>query len=70
MEGAGAGAGEATAWAIENPTICVHLRENPVLRSIMEGQKKGTKQPPGQSDALAKAGVCDPSFCVALDPVG
>src|SRR5436853_4575722 len=38
MEGAGAGAGEAYAWAIQNPdkVSCIY-GENPALRSIMSG---------------------------------
>ena len=53
MEGAGTAAGEAYAWAIENPdkVSCIY-GENPALRSLM------VKAPPIDNlDALAKAGV-------------
>jgi len=53
VEGAGGAAGEAYAWAIENPDreSCVYA-ENPILRSRM------TKaQPLDRLDVLAKVGV-------------
>ena len=69
----GAGAGEAYAWAIQNPdkVSCIY-GENPALRSIMSGN-----QPP-LNDAkmllvdslapLAKAGVPILHICGSLDP--
>jgi hypothetical protein len=53
MEGAGAAAGEAYAWAIENPdkVSCVY-GENPILRS-----KMSKVQPLDNLMPLAKAGV-------------
>ncbi len=73
MEGAGAGAGEAYAWAIQNPdkVSCIY-GENPALRSIMSG-----KQPPLNDEKhplvenlapLAKAGVPILHVCGSLDP--
>ncbi len=64
MEGAGTAAGEAYAWAIENPdkVSCVY-GENPSLRSIM------AKEPPlDHLDSLAKAGVPLIHACGSLDP--
>ncbi len=64
MEGAGASAGEAYAWAIENPekVSCIYA-ENPSLHSLM------TKQPPIDNLApLAKAGVPLIHVCGSLDP--
>ena len=73
MEGAGAGAGEAYAWAIENPdkVSCIY-GENPVLRSIMTGKQPpldNAKKPPLDNLApLAKAGVPILHVCGQLDP--
>jgi hypothetical protein len=64
MEGAGTAAGEAYAWAIENPdkVSCIY-GENPALRSLM------TKKPLLDNLApLAKAGVPIIHVCGALDP--
>jgi pimeloyl-ACP methyl ester carboxylesterase len=68
MEGAGAGAGEAYAWAIENPdkVSCIY-GENPVLRSIMTGRQE-KKAPLESLAALAKAGVPILHVCGQLDP--
>ena len=64
LEGAGGAAGEAYAWAIENPdkVSCVYA-ENPILRSHM------TKaQPLDRLDVLAKAGVPLLHVCGSRDP--
>ena len=64
LEGTGGAAGEAYAWAIENPdkVSCIY-GENPVLRSTM------TKTPPLDNLApLAKAGVPLLHVCGSLDP--
>jgi pimeloyl-ACP methyl ester carboxylesterase len=64
LEGAGGGAGEAYAWAIENPdkVSCIYA-ENPILRSHM------TKaQPLDRLDALAKAGLSLLHVCGNRDP--
>jgi pimeloyl-ACP methyl ester carboxylesterase len=64
MEGAGEAAGEAYAWAIENPdkVSCIY-GENPVLRSNL------SKTPPLDNLAtLAKAGVPILHVCGSLDP--
>ena len=64
MEGAGGAAGEAYAWAIENPdkVSCVYA-ENPILRSHM------SKTPLlDHLDSLAKAGVPLLHVCGSLDP--
>ena len=64
MEGAGTAAGEAYAWAIENPdkVSCIY-GENPALRSLM------SKEPPlDHLDPLAKAGVPLIHVCGSLDP--
>ncbi len=64
MEGAGRAAGEAYAWAIENPdkVSCIY-GENPVLRSSM------SKAPSLENLApLAKAGVPLLHVCGSLDP--
>lgn len=64
LAGAGGAAGEAYAWAIENPdkVACVYA-ENPVLRSHM------SRTPPLDHLApLAKAGVPLLHVCGALDP--
>lgn len=63
-EGAGRAAGEAYAWAIENPekVSCIYV-ENPVLRSFM------SKTPPLDNLApLAKAGVPLLHVSGSLDP--
>ena len=64
MEGAGTAAGEAYAWAIENPdkVSCIYA-ENPSLHSLM------AKTPPIDHLApLAKAGVPLIHVCGSLDP--
>jgi hypothetical protein len=64
MQGAGGAAGDAYAWAIENPdkVSCIY-GENPVLRSKM------SKTPPLDNLApLAKAGVPLLHVCGSLDP--
>jgi pimeloyl-ACP methyl ester carboxylesterase len=64
LEGAGGAAGEAYAWAAENPdkVSCVYA-ENPILRSHV------TKaQPLDRLDALAKAGVPILHVCGSRDP--
>jgi pimeloyl-ACP methyl ester carboxylesterase len=64
MEGAGGAAGEAYAWAIENPdkVSCVYA-ENPILRSHM------TKaQPLDRLDVLARASVPLLHVCGSRDP--
>jgi pimeloyl-ACP methyl ester carboxylesterase len=64
MQGQGGAAGDAFAWAIENPekVSCIYC-ENPVLRSGM------SKTPPLDNLApLAKAGVPLLHVCGALDP--
>jgi len=73
MIGAGAGAGEAYAWAIQNPdkVSCIY-GENPALRSIMSGKQpplNDTKKPLVDNLApLAKAGVPILHVCGSLDP--
>jgi pimeloyl-ACP methyl ester carboxylesterase len=64
MEGAGTAAGEAYAWAIENPekVSCIYA-ENPALRSLMS-----KSQPLDHLDSLAKAGVPLIHVCGSLDP--
>jgi hypothetical protein len=64
LAGAGGAAGEAYAWAIENPdkVSCIYA-ENPILRSHM------TKaQPLDHLDVLAKASVPVLHVCGSLDP--
>jgi hypothetical protein len=64
MQGAGGSAGDAYAWAVENPdkVSCIY-GENPVLRSKM------SKTPPLDNLApLAKAGVPILHVCGSLDP--
>jgi pimeloyl-ACP methyl ester carboxylesterase len=64
LEGSGGAAGDAYAWAIENPdkVSCVYA-ENPILRSHM------TKtQPLDRLDILAKAGVPVMHVCGSRDP--
>jgi pimeloyl-ACP methyl ester carboxylesterase len=64
MQGAGGAAGDAYAWAIENPdkVACVY-GENPVLRS-----KLSKTQPLDNLAPLAKAGVPLLHVCGSLDP--
>ena len=64
MEGAGVAAGEAYAWAIENPykISCIY-GENPVLRSNL-----AKTQPIDNLAPLAKAGVPLLHVCGSLDP--
>jgi hypothetical protein len=64
MEGTGRAAGEAYAWAIENPdkVSCIY-GENPVLRATM------SKKPLLENVApLAKTGVPIVHVCGELDP--
>jgi len=64
MEGTGTAAGEAYAWAIENPdrVACI-VGHNPVLRSLM------SKTSPLENLAtLAKAGVPLLHVCDKRDP--
>jgi hypothetical protein len=64
MEGAGTAAGEAYAWAVENPdkVSCIY-GENPSLHSLM------SKSPPLDNlTSLAKAGVPLVHVCGSLDP--
>ena len=64
MEGAGGGAGEVYAWAIENPdkVSCVYA-ENPRMHSAMS-----KTQPLDNLAPLAKAGVPLLHVCGSLDP--
>ncbi len=64
MEGAGRAAGEAYAWAIENPekVSCIYA-ENPVLRSHLSKASL-----PDSLEPLAKAGVPLLHVCGSLDP--
>jgi pimeloyl-ACP methyl ester carboxylesterase len=64
LAGAGGAAGEAYAWAIENPdkVSCVYA-ENPILRSHMV-----KAQPLDRLAVLAKAGVPVLHACGSLDP--
>jgi pimeloyl-ACP methyl ester carboxylesterase len=65
LAGSGGAAGEAYAWAIENPdkVLCIYA-ENPILRSHM------TKaQPLDRLAVLAKAGVPVLHVCSSLDPL-
>jgi pimeloyl-ACP methyl ester carboxylesterase len=64
MEGAGTAAGEAYAWAIENPgkVSCIY-GENPALRSLMSKKPLLDNLAP-----LAKAGVPLIHVCGSLDP--
>ena len=64
MEGAGGAAGEAYAWAIENPdkVSCIYA-ENPVLRS-----NTAQKQPLDNLSPLARAGVPVLHLCGSEDP--
>jgi hypothetical protein len=64
MEGAGSAAGEAYAWAIENPErISCIVAENPALRSLMS--KSSALD---HLDALAKARVPLVHECGGTDP--
>ena len=73
MEGAGAGVGEAYAWAIQNPdkVSCIY-GENPALRSIMSGNEAPLKDTKAvlveHLEPLAKAGVPILHVCGSLDP--
>lgn len=64
LEGAGTAAGEAYAWAVENPeTVSCLYAENPAFRSLL------AEEPPIEHlDALAKAGVSLIHACGGLDP--
>jgi hypothetical protein len=64
MEGGGEAAGEAYAWAIENPdkVSCIYA-ENPVMHSNM-----AKTQPLDQLAPLAQAGVPLLHVCGSLDP--
>jgi hypothetical protein len=64
LGGAGGAAGEAYAWAIENPdkVSCLYA-ENPILRSHMT-----KSQPLDRLAVLAKAGVPILHVCGSLDP--
>jgi pimeloyl-ACP methyl ester carboxylesterase len=64
MEGAGRAAGEAYAWAIENPdkVSCIY-GENPVLRNVMSKTPLLDNLAP-----LARAGVPLLHVCGSLDP--
>jgi pimeloyl-ACP methyl ester carboxylesterase len=64
LEGAGAAAGEAYAWAIENPdkVACVY-GENPILHSHL-----AKTQPLDNLAPLAKAGVPLLHVCGSADP--
>jgi pimeloyl-ACP methyl ester carboxylesterase len=64
LEGAGTAAGEAYAWAVENPdkVSCIYC-ENPALHSLM------AKSPPiDRLASLASAGVPLIHVCGSLDP--
>jgi pimeloyl-ACP methyl ester carboxylesterase len=64
LEGAGRAAGEAYAWAIENPDkVCCMYAENPVLRCLMS-----KTQPLDNLAPLAKAGVPLIHVSGTLDP--
>jgi pimeloyl-ACP methyl ester carboxylesterase len=73
LAGIGAGAGEAYAWAIQNPdkVSCIY-GENPALRTIMSGNQpplNDAKKPLVDNLApLAKAGVPILHVCGQLDP--
>lgn len=64
LAGAGGAAGEAYAWAIENPdkVSCVYA-ENPILRA-----HTAKAQPLDRLDTLATAGVPILHVCGSLDP--
>jgi pimeloyl-ACP methyl ester carboxylesterase len=65
MEGAGAAAGEAYAWAMENPdkVVCIYS-ENPILHSNLSKLRLLDNL-----DRLAKAGIPLLNVCGSLDPV-
>ncbi len=65
LKGTGAMAGEAYAWAVENPSkvSCIYAR-NPLMKSLMAGET----QPIDNLAALAKAHVPVLHDCGALDP--
>jgi hypothetical protein len=64
LEGGGRAAGEAYAWAIENPDkVCCVYGENPVLRCFMS-----KTQPLDNLAPLAKASVPLIHVCGSLDP--
>jgi pimeloyl-ACP methyl ester carboxylesterase len=65
MEGAGGAAGEAYAWAIDNPdkVACIYV-ENPLLRT-----RTSRTQPLDNLAPLAKAGVPILHLCGSLDPL-
>ena len=73
LEGVGAGAGEAYAWAVENAdkVSCIY-GENPVLRGTMvtKGNPDENAKVPHIDDLspLAKAGVSILHVCGSLDP--
>ncbi len=64
LEGTGTAAGEAYAWAVENPdkVTCIYGR-NPALRSLMS-----KRSPLENLDPLAKAGVPLLHLCDKTDP--
>ncbi len=64
LEGPGTSAGEAYAWAIENPdkVSCIYA-ENPALRTLMTKSR-----PIDHLEPLAKAGVPLIHVCGSLDP--
>jgi len=64
MEGSGGGAGEAYAWAIENPdkVACIYA-ENPILHSNL-----AKVQPLDNLSILAKANLPLLHVCGSLDP--
>ena len=68
LAGIGAGAGEAYAWAIQNPdkVSCIY-GENPVMRSIMASEQ-GDRHLADKLEPLAKAGVPILHVCGSLDP--
>ncbi len=71
MEGAGAGAGEAYAWAIENPdkVSCIYGGEPRPAQHQVTGREDNPKKPPLDNLApLAKAGVPTLHVCGQLDP--
>jgi hypothetical protein len=70
LEGLGAGAGEAYAWAIQNPdkVSCIY-GENPAMRSITgAGDGPGDRKLADKLEPLAKAGVPILHVCGSLDP--
>ncbi|HEY8750170.1 MAG TPA: alpha/beta hydrolase [Tepidisphaeraceae bacterium] len=64
MEGTGAGAGEAYAWAIENPSkVSCIVAENPAIKSLM-----AKSAPIEHLDGLAKAHIALLHECGESDP--